>query len=111
MTLDSDTLLIAAGIAAALLTEMRLLRRELKIFLAAVIERSRRRDARRRRESSAPPPMRRRDAVPETFGEEEDTDLHALIDIERESQRARRKTDRQPTRRGERPPRPGTHHD
>lgn len=110
-SLDGNTLAIAGAIAALLLAEMRLLRREMKIVLAALFERNRRRDARARRESSGPQLRRRSDAVPENFAEEEDTDIHVLMDLERENQRTRRKTDRQFRRPGDRPPRPGTHHD
>jgi hypothetical protein len=43
--------------------------------------------------------------------EEETTDIHELVELERQD-RARRKTDRQRREpRGERSPRPGTHHD
>jgi hypothetical protein len=106
VNIDPETLGIVAVFAAGLFGEMRLLRRELKIFLAALMERSRRRDSRARRESSAPPIRRRAEAVPESF-DDEDTDIHVLMEIERASQRARRATQR----RGERAPRPGTHHD
>jgi hypothetical protein len=119
MNLDPTTLGIAGVLAALLITEMRLLRRELKVFLPALIERSRRRDLRRMRSESQlqlPRPMalpgRRpsQPAVPAETWDDEDTDIHALMDIERESQRARRKTGRRSAV-GDRPPRPGTHHD
>jgi hypothetical protein len=108
MDLDKNTLIVAAVLGAALLGEMRLLRRELKIFLAALMERSRRRDQRQRRESERPQPTRRRSdvhAIPEPF-EAEDTDIHVLMDLERANQRTRRQTGKH-----ERSPRPGTHHD
>ena len=111
---DPDTLGIGALVAAILIIEMRLLRRELKIAIAAIIERSRIRDNRRRRRESLQPQTRRSpsqpSAVPEPWEDTDTTDLHELMELERQHERARRDTDRQ-RRRGERPPRPGTHHD
>jgi hypothetical protein len=116
LTADPDTLGIGALVAAILVIEMRLLRRELKIAIAAIMERSRIRDARRRRRESLQPQNTRRTpsqpmaAVPEPWEDSDTTDLHELMELERQHERARRNTDRQ-RRHGERPPRPGTHHD
>lgn len=78
-----------------------------EIVILAAIERNRRRERRERRRHELPPG--RRPQTRNEFEGEESTDIFELIEEERE-QRARRKTDRQ-QRRGERAPRPGTHHD
>jgi hypothetical protein len=109
---DPDTLGIGALVAGILILEMRLLRRKLDIVLPALFERNRRRDSRRRKRESMHPHVIRRSpsqpVVADEWPEEESTDLHELMELERVQARARRDTDR---RRGERPPRPGTHHD
>ncbi len=111
MDLNENTLAAGAAVAALLLVELRLFRRKLELLLPALVERSRRRDRRARRDSERPQLARRRDAqaVPEQWADDEDTDIHVLMDLERENQRARRKTGQH--RPGERAPRPGTHHD
>lgn len=111
MELDAEKATYVGIFAALLLVEMRLLRRELKLAIAAFIERSRIRDRRRARRESAPPPSYRRD-VPQRdeWPEDESTDIQVLMERERERERTRRKTDRH-RRPGNRPPRPGTHHD
>ncbi len=79
---------------------------EMRILMAAFLERERIRDARRRRESSMPPPRHHgRGASPATsteFDEEESTDRIALVEKQRSVLGRPR---------SERPPRPGTHHD
>lgn len=70
---------------------------EMRITLAAILERERIRDVRRRRESSGPHPA----AVPAEV-DDETTDIVALMDRQREAAKRRRT---------ERAPRAGTHHD
>ena len=101
MELHVDTLVVAVILVAALIAQFALLLRWMRVFIPAAMERSRRRN---RRESSSPPPVRRRESVPDEWSDDDRTDLHYLVELEREKQRARRS-------RGERPPRPGTHHD
>jgi hypothetical protein len=83
---------------------------EMRVMRAAEIEQSRRRDARRKREDSTPPlpsitGRRTPQAVPvvRDFDVEETTDMHELIELQRQSLST--------TRSGIRAPRPGTHHD
>ncbi len=112
MDVDVQTVGVVGVLAAVLIVEMRLLRRELKIAIAAIIERSRIRDDRRRRAESSQQPLTFRRApaqpaeTPEVWPDDEDTDIHVLM--EKERVRARRDTK---NRRGERRPRPGSHHD
>jgi hypothetical protein len=73
---------------------------EVRLIIAALLERERIRDARRRREESTQPTNRRQPKA-DTFGEEERTDIKTLIEIQRDAA----------VKRGVRPPRPGTHHD
>lgn len=109
MDLDPTIVTAAGALAGLLLVEMRLLRRELKLVIAAGIERSRRRN---RRDSDEQQPQRRdRDGVVEAWGDEDTTDMHELIELERKRERVRRQTERQRLFRGDRPPRPGTHSD
>lgn len=106
MELDNTLLLIVGGLVAALIVDLRMFRRELRILIPAAVERSRRRDMRQRRESAAPPirrTPRSMEAVPGPF-EGEDTDIHVLMNQEREKQR-------RPRHPGERAPRPGTRSD
>jgi hypothetical protein len=106
---EPQSIALGGIVAALLIVEMRLLRRELKIAIAALIERSRRRDNRQRRRESVQPVTRRTPSQPvhEEWPDDESTDLHELMELERANARTRRDTQR----RGERPPRPGTHHD
>ncbi len=83
--------------------------RQLRELREAEIEQQKRRDRRRRREASIPPPTRGPSKMPsvdiarEEFDEEESTDIDICLETVRT-----RETKRP---RGERPPRPGTHHD
>lgn len=81
---------------------------EMRITIAAILERERIRDARRRRESDQPITRSRHHqerpnlhAIPEEV-DSETTDLVKLIEIQREAASRPR---------GDRPPRKGTHHD
>lgn len=115
MDLDPTVTPIVAIIAGVIIGVLRYLDRRdrqrhqerLELHVMAAAERSRRRDQRERRRRELP--ARRRESVPEPF-EDEVTDMHELVELEREA-RARRDTDRQERSRGDRPPRPGTHHD
>lgn len=115
MELDGKTIAMVVMLAGVLILEMRLLRRKLEIVLAALLERSRRRDARQRRRESMPPPIAQPQSTrrtqpypvvtpPDEWPDDESTDLHELMELER-AQRHK------PQRRGERPPRPGTRSD
>lgn len=105
MEFDPATTTVASVLAATVAFLLRKAWQRLELVILAAAERSRIRNGRRTK-SVIPP---RRPQTHEEFAAEETTDIHELIDLER-NERARRKTDRQ-SRRGERPPRPGTHHD
>jgi hypothetical protein len=75
---------------------------EVRLIIAALLERERIRDVRRRREESTQPQNRRSTPRATEFAEEERTDIKSLIEIQREAATAKR---------GVRIPRPGTHHD
>lgn len=81
--------------------------RWLELRIAAASERSRRRELKRqRRESSGPLRLPRTNphGIPQEFADEENTDMHELVELERRQAKTRRSP-------GERPPRRGTHHD
>lgn len=114
MKADPETVaLILAGILGVL-AQIRLGLRRIELYIAAAIERSRRREARRLRGDSSMqslPPARCAPSPNEFDDDEEDTDIHHLVELERQHRRSRRDTDRRRRRAGERPPRPGTHSD
>lgn len=105
---------VVAAVVALLWKGLPLLRqlveemRARRLQKAAELEQQKRRDRRRRREASSPPPNPRGpnkmpSVDPDAFDREESTDIDICTEavLARETKRPR----------GERAPRPGTHHD
>lgn len=105
MDVDPVTTGLGTAIGTALLVVLRYAFRRLELLVLAAVERGRIRDRRRARNDTLPPPTRTRTHADE-WPDDEITDITVLMDRER----VRRKTERQRSR-GERAPRPGTHHD
>lgn len=106
--MDAETKALIISLALSLvLAAYRVIRAFLlwlELRIAAAAERSRRREVKRqRRESSGPKFLPTPEAAPESF-DDEVTDMHELVELERETKKKRKSP-------GERAPRPGTHHD